>query len=92
MFSFTNPSPTIQPVAQRCTTELSWLLSKECLHMYREGAREFKSMTMTMAAHVARIGEMRITYNILIGKLEWKRPLGRPSRRWENNIRMNLRE
>jgi hypothetical protein len=38
------------------------------------------------------MGDIRIAYNVLVGKLEWKRPLGRPSHRWEGNIRMDLRE
>jgi hypothetical protein len=38
------------------------------------------------------MGEMRNAYNILVGKSEGKRPLGRPGRRWEDNIRMDLRE
>jgi len=42
--------------------------------------------------HVARMGEMRNIYIMLVGKFEGKRPLGRPKRRWENNIRMDLRE
>jgi hypothetical protein len=42
--------------------------------------------------HVARMGEMRNAYNILIGKPEGKRSLGRPRRRWEDNIRMDVRE
>jgi hypothetical protein len=37
-------------------------------------------------------GEMRNTYKILVGKSEKKRPLGRPRPRWEDNIRVNLRE
>jgi hypothetical protein len=37
-------------------------------------------------------GEKRNAYRILVGKLEGKRPLGRPRRRWEDNIRMDLRE
>jgi hypothetical protein len=37
-------------------------------------------------------GEMRNAYKILVGKPEWKRPLGRPRRRWENNIIMDLKE
>jgi hypothetical protein len=36
--------------------------------------------------------DMRTMYNILVGKLEGKRPLGRPRRRWEDNIRIDLRE
>jgi len=43
-----------------------------------------------MAGHVARIGEMINTYNILDGKPEGKRPHGRPGRRWEDNIRKYL--
>jgi hypothetical protein len=38
------------------------------------------------------MGEMRNSYKILVGKPEWKRPLGSPRRRWEDNIRMDLRE
>jgi hypothetical protein len=44
-----------------------------------------------MGEHVARVEKMRNAYRILIGKPEGKRPLGRPSRRWED-IRMDLRE
>jgi hypothetical protein len=38
------------------------------------------------------MGEGRCVYRILVGRLEGKRPLGRPRRRWENNIYMDLRE
>jgi hypothetical protein len=41
---------------------------------------------------VARMGEERKLYKVLVGKPEVKRPLGRPRRRWEDGIRMNLRE
>jgi hypothetical protein len=41
---------------------------------------------------VARIGEERKVYRVLIGKPEGKRPLGRPRRRWEDGIRMDLKE
>jgi hypothetical protein len=41
---------------------------------------------------VARIGEVRGAYNILVGRPEGKRPLGRPRHRWEYNIRMDLGE
>jgi hypothetical protein len=47
---------------------------------------------MRWAEHVARMGEKRHVYKTLAGKPERKRPLGRPRRRWEGNIRMNLRE
>jgi hypothetical protein len=43
------------------------------------------------AGHVARVGEPRNAYRILVGKPEGKRPLGRPRRRWVNNIKMDLR-
>jgi hypothetical protein len=42
--------------------------------------------------HVARMGEERNAYRILVGKRQGKTPLGRPRRRWEDNIRMDLRE
>jgi len=45
-----------------------------------------------MGGCVARMGDMRNAYGILVGKPEGKRPLGRPMRRWEDNIRMNVRE
>jgi len=45
---------------------------------------------MRSAEHVARMGDMRNKYKILTGKPEGKRPLGKPSRRWEDNIRMDL--
>jgi hypothetical protein len=47
---------------------------------------------MRWAGQVARIGEKRDAYRILVGSLEGKRPLGRPRRRWVNNIKMDLRE
>jgi hypothetical protein len=45
-----------------------------------------------MGWYVARMREMREAYGILVGKLEGRRPLGRPWHGWENNIRMYLRE
>jgi hypothetical protein len=47
---------------------------------------------MRWAGHVARIGEKRNAYRILVGKVEGKRPLGSPRRRWVNNIKMDIRE
>ena len=47
---------------------------------------------MRWAGHVARIGEERGVYRVLVGKPEGKRPLGRPRRRWVDNIRMDLQE
>ena len=45
-----------------------------------------------MAGHVARMEEGRVVYKVLVGKPEGKRPLGRPRRRWEDNIKMDLQE
>jgi hypothetical protein len=47
---------------------------------------------MRWAGHVARIGEKRNVYRLLVGKPEGKRPLGRPRRRWINKIKMDLLE
>jgi hypothetical protein len=47
---------------------------------------------MRWTKHVARMGEERGVYRVWVGKPEWKRPLRRPRRRWENNIRINLQE
>jgi hypothetical protein len=52
--------------------------------------RVIKSRRMRWAGHVARIGERRGVYVVLVGKPERKRPLGRPRRRRENNIKMDL--
>ena len=41
---------------------------------------------------MARMGEGRVVHRVLIGKTEGKRPLGRPRRRWEDNIKMDLQE
>jgi hypothetical protein len=54
--------------------------------------RMIKSRSMRWAGHVARIGEKRNAYRILVGKPEGKRPLGRPRRRWVDNIKIDLRE
>jgi hypothetical protein len=51
-----------------------------------------KSRRMRWAGHVARVGEERGVYRALIGRPEGKRPLGRPRRRWEFNIKLDLKE
>jgi hypothetical protein len=51
-----------------------------------------KSRRIRWAGHVARVGEKRKAYRILVGKPEGKRPLRRPRRKWEDNIKMDLRE
>ncbi|KAJ4446832.1 hypothetical protein ANN_13530 [Periplaneta americana] len=54
--------------------------------------RNIKSTRVRWAGHVARMGESRNAYRVLLGRQEEKRPLGRPRRRWEDNIKMDLRE
>jgi len=54
--------------------------------------RVIKSRRMSWAGNVARMGEERGVYRVLVGKLEGNRPLGRPRRRWMDNIRMDLQE
>jgi hypothetical protein len=51
-----------------------------------------KSRRMRWAGHVERKGEGRGVYRVLVGRPEGKRPLGRPRRRWEDNIKMDLRD
>jgi hypothetical protein len=54
--------------------------------------RVIKSRRMRWAGHMARMGEGRGAYRVLVGRPEGKRPLRRPRGRWENNIKMDLRE
>jgi hypothetical protein len=54
--------------------------------------RIIKSRRMRWAGHVARLGEKRTAYRLLVGKPEGKTPLGRPRCRWVDNIRMDLGE
>ena len=54
--------------------------------------RVIKSRRIRWSGHVARMGEERGAYRGLVGKPEGKRPLGKPRRRWVDNIRMDLKE
>jgi hypothetical protein len=77
---------------------LSWnkgKLQNEELHgLYSSPSivRVIKARRMRWAGRVARMGEVRGAYNILVGRPEGRRPLGRRRRRWENNIKMDLWE
>jgi hypothetical protein len=51
-----------------------------------------KSRRKRWAGHVARMGESRGVYSVFVGRPEGKRPVGRPRGRWEDNIKMDLRE
>jgi hypothetical protein len=54
--------------------------------------RVIKSRRLRWAGHVARMREGRGVYSVLVGKPEGKIPLGRPRRRWEDNVRIDLQE
>ena len=62
--------------------------------MYRSSniVRVIKSRRLKWAVHIARMEEGRSAFKILTGKPTRKRALGRPRRRWEDNIRMDLKE
>ena len=51
-----------------------------------------KLRQLTLAGHVAHMEQSRNAYRVLVGRPEGKRPLGRPRGRWEDNIKLNLRE
>jgi hypothetical protein len=82
------------PKGDEVTGEWKRLHSGELhnLHSSPDIIRQIKSMRMRWAGHVARMGEGRNVYRVLVGKPEGKRPLGRPRRRWEDGIKMDLRE
>src|SRR5215475_5223095 len=58
----------------------------------RQELRVVKSRRMRWAGHVARMGEEKGVHRVLVGKPEGKRPLVRPRRRWEDNIKTDLQE
>jgi hypothetical protein len=74
----------------------SWrkLHNDELHDVYRSPniVRVIKSRRLRWAEHVARMGAGRGVYRVLVGRPEGKRPVGRPRRRWEDDIKMNLRE
>jgi hypothetical protein len=51
-----------------------------------------KSRRMKQIGHVALMREIKIAYTIPFGETEWRIPLGRPGRRWEGNIKIDLKE
>jgi len=68
----------------------SKVISNICRYSLPNIVRVVKSRRMRWAGHVARMGEDRGVQRVLVGKPEAKRLLGRPRRRWENNIKMDL--
>jgi hypothetical protein len=75
------------PKRDEVTGEWRKLHSEELHILYSSPdiIRQIKSRRMRWAGHVARMGEERKVYKVLMGKPEGKRPLGRPRRRWDQN-------
>jgi len=82
------------PKRDEVTGEWRRLHNEELSDMYSSPniVQVMKSRRMRWAGNVARMGEERGVYRVLLGKPEGRRPLGRPRRRWVDNIRMNLQE
>jgi hypothetical protein len=82
------------PKRVEVTGEWKKLHNEELRALYSSPSmiRIMKARRIRWAGHVARIGEKRNAYRLLVGKPEGRRPLGRPKRRWVDNIRMDLVE
>jgi hypothetical protein len=82
------------PKRDEVTGELRKLHNEELNDLYSlpNIVRVVKSRRMRCEGHVARMGQDRAVHRVLVGKPEGKRPLGRPRRRWEDNINMDLQE
>jgi hypothetical protein len=82
------------PKSDEVTGEWRKFHSEELHNLYSSPdiIKQVKSRRMRLAGHVARMGEERKVYKVLVGKPEGNIPLGRPRRRWEDGIRMDLRE
>jgi hypothetical protein len=82
------------PKRDEATGEWRRLHNEELYDLYSSPniIRVIKSRRMRWRRHVARIGEKRGAYRILVGRPEGRRPLGRSRRRWKDNIKMDLQE
>ena len=82
------------PKRDEVTGEWRRLHNKELYSLYSSPniIRVIKSRRLRRAGYVARMGESRGAYRVLVGKPEGGRPLGKPKRVWEGNIKMDLRE
>jgi hypothetical protein len=85
---------TVGPKRDVVTGEWLQLHNKELNNLYSlpNIVRVIKSSTMRWAGHVACKGERRGVYRVLVETPEGNRPLGRPTRRWDDNIKMDLQE
>ena len=84
------------PLTWRLPPDIYVIFSKNKFPLYYSEppniVRVIKSRRMRWAGHVAHMEEGRGVHKVLVGKPEGKRPLGRPRRRWEDNIKMDLEE
>jgi hypothetical protein len=82
------------PKRDEATEEWRRLHNEELNDLYSSPniIRVIKSRRMRWAGHVARVGEKRGAYRILVGRPEGRRPLGRPRHRWEDNIKMYIQK
>ena len=82
------------PKRNEVTGEWRKLYNKELNDMYCSPNIVWliKLRKMRWAGHLARMGERKGVYRVLVEKPDGKRPLGRPRRRWEDNIKMDLQE
>jgi hypothetical protein len=82
------------PKRDEVTGEWRKLHSEELHNLYSSPdiIRQVKSRRMRWEGHVSRMGGERKVYKVLVGKPEGRRPLGRPRRRWEDGVRMDLKE
>jgi hypothetical protein len=85
---------TFGPKRDEVTGEWRKLHTEELNDLYFSPyiVRMKKSRRIGWAGHVTRMGERSGVYRVLVGKPDGKRPLGRPGRRWEDNIKMDLQE
>jgi hypothetical protein len=82
------------PKRVKATGELRRLHKEELNDLYSSPniIQVIKLRRMRWVGHVPCMGEKRGAYRILVGRAEGRRPLGRPRRRWEDNIKMDLQE
>jgi len=82
------------PMRDEVTGEWKRLYNEEINDLYSSPniVRVIKSRRLRWVGHVARMGEERVVYRVLVGDAALKRPLGRPRHRWVDNIRMDLQE
>jgi len=82
-----------RPKTHKVTEQWRKLHNEELNDLYSSSNffRAIKSRIMRLAGHVARIGERRGVYRILMGKPEGKNPLGRTRRRWEDNVKIDIK-